>query len=79
MHSFIEARISSASISALFAHSRRLLADYLGSPLATLAVAIFLWESYHFVPQADDAFISYRYAANLLHAHELVFNIGEYV
>ncbi|HUD50267.1 hypothetical protein, partial [Parvibaculum sp.] len=46
---------------------------------ATLAVAIFLWESYHFVPQADDAFISYRYAANLLHAHELVFNIGEYV
>jgi hypothetical protein len=31
------------------------------------------------IEQADDAFISYRYALNLAHGHGLVFNPGEYV
>jgi arabinofuranosyltransferase len=42
-------------------------------------VALFLWEFTAPIVQADDAFISYRYAVNLATGHGLVFNPGEYV
>jgi arabinofuranosyltransferase len=47
--------------------------------LLLLAVLIFLWELRNPLIQADDAFISYRYAHNFLNGHGLVFNTGEYV
>ncbi len=45
--------------------------------LATLGA--FLWESLHNTAQIDDAYISYRYANNLVSGHGLVFNEGQYV
>jgi hypothetical protein len=42
-------------------------------------VLTFAWEDSRPIPQLDDAFISYRYALNLVHGHGLVFNTGEYV
>ena len=48
--------------------------------LATsLIVVLFLIEFSQPIVQADDAFISYRYALNLAHGNGLVFNQGEYV
>ena len=48
--------------------------------LATsLIVVLFLIEFSQPIVQADDAFISYRYALNLAHGNGLVFNPGEYV
>ena len=47
--------------------------------LGAIPLALFLWESWACVPQADDAFISYRYALNLIEGHGLVFNAGERV
>ncbi|HEX9671069.1 MAG TPA: hypothetical protein VGC93_16500, partial [Thermoanaerobaculia bacterium] len=41
-----------------------------------LARAAHLWDPYLLV---DDAFISFRYAANLAEGHGLVFNVGERV
>ena len=41
--------------------------------------ALFLLEAWEPRAQVDDAFISYRYAANLLAGQGLVFNPGEYV
>lgn len=38
-----------------------------------------VWDMRQIVPQADDAYISYRYAKNLVDGHGLVFNIGERV
>ncbi len=49
----------------------------------TLVVAVvvvgFVFSNLQKPPQADDAFISYRYARNLINGHGLVFNIGERV
>ncbi len=44
-----------------------------------LTVALFASESLEVFPQIDDAYISYRYAQNLVSGNGLVFNIGEYV
>ncbi len=44
-----------------------------------LAVALFASESSEVFAQIDDAYISYRYALNLVNGHGLVFNVGEYV
>jgi arabinofuranosyltransferase len=40
---------------------------------------LFLLDAGRRIEQADDAFISYRYALNLVRGHGLVFNPGEYV
>ena len=40
---------------------------------------MFLYESWSVHPQLDDAYISYRYALNLVEGRGLVFNPGEYV
>ena len=47
--------------------------------LLLLGLIAFLYESWAVRPQIDDAYISYRYAQNLIEGHGLVFNIGEYV
>jgi hypothetical protein len=47
--------------------------------LLAAALAVFLGESWRIPPQYDDAYISYRYAANWLAGRGLVFNPGEYV
>ncbi|MDH3211835.1 MAG: hypothetical protein OEM05_05065 [Myxococcales bacterium] len=47
--------------------------------LLTGAVVVFLHESWSVHPQLDDAYISYRYALNLVEGRGLVFNPGEYV
>jgi len=47
--------------------------------LLTLAVAGFVWISLDLDFYQDDAYISYRYAANYLDGHGLVFNQGERV
>ncbi len=47
--------------------------------LLLLPLTLFLLESWQIRPQIDDAFISYRYARNLVEGNGLVFNIGEYV
>ena len=44
-----------------------------------LVLSIFLNESIRPVEQADDAYITYRYAQNLADGRGLVFNAGEYV
>ena len=41
--------------------------------------ALYFLESWRIPPQFDDAYISYRYAANWISGHGLVFNPGEYV
>jgi arabinofuranosyltransferase len=41
--------------------------------------ALFLAESWWPQPQLDDAYISYRYAGNLVRGHGLVYNVGEHV
>ena len=43
------------------------------------AVAVFLWDAWPIQPHVDDAYISYRYARNLVEGAGLVFNPGEYV
>jgi hypothetical protein len=47
--------------------------------LLLLPAALFVAESWSLKPQIDDAYISYRYAANLVEGHGLVYNPGEYV
>ena len=42
-------------------------------------VALAVWSFWAPVVQSDDAFISYRYALNLVVGHGLVFNAGEHV
>lgn len=42
-------------------------------------LCIFLWEAWQPIPQADDAYISYRYAINLVEGKGLVYNVGERV
>ncbi len=49
-----------------------------------IAAVLFAWvlfaaESMEVFPQIDDAYISYRYAQNLVDGNGLVFNVGEYV
>src|SRR5262249_28656943 len=50
-----------------------------GPLLAILAVALFVSESWRPHAQLDDAYISYRYARNLVEGVGLVYNPGEYV
>ena len=47
--------------------------------LLLLPAALFVAESWSPKPQIDDAYISYRYAANLVEGRGLVYNPGEYV
>lgn len=47
--------------------------------LVVLGMAFYLYEMWPQPTQIDDAFISYRYAQNLVDGHGLVFNRGEYV
>ncbi len=47
--------------------------------LLAAAIAVFLWENRHLAPQIDDAYISYRYARNLVEGQGLVYNPGEFV
>ena len=42
-------------------------------------VLVFLYDAWERPPHIDDAYISYRYARNLVAGHGLVFNPGEYV
>jgi hypothetical protein len=43
------------------------------------AIAVFLLESVPHGAQIDDAYISFRYARNLVEGHGLVYNIGQHV
>ena len=54
-------------------------AHWLPGLLLAVVVGRFLWESWAPHAQIDDAFISYRYAVNLVAGHGLVFNLGERV
>jgi arabinofuranosyltransferase len=54
-------------------------ADWLPWLLLALSLALFAWEMRFVPPQADDAFISYRYARNLVEGRGLVYNPGERV
>jgi len=47
--------------------------------LLLLGLSVFLCEAWEVRAQVDDAYISYRYARNLIEGHGLVFNVGEYV
>ncbi|MBN1654679.1 MAG: hypothetical protein JXA30_12985 [Deltaproteobacteria bacterium] len=47
--------------------------------LLVVSFGYFVWEMRTPFPQIDDAFISYRYARNLVEGNGLVFNSGEYV
>src|SRR5437764_1315440 len=49
--------------------------SFLGLPLLAIAVAMALRHAWI----TDDAYISFRYAGNLLHGRGLVFNAGERV
>lgn len=44
-----------------------------------LSLALLLIEGWAYSEQLDDAFITYRYAENLVNGNGLVFNVGEYV
>ncbi len=52
---------------------------YIGPLLLTLALLIHLYLVFHFNFTQDDAYITFRYAANYLSGHGLVYNIGERV
>ena len=56
----------------------RTLAGFCLAAVGLLAAA-YLWEFHGVSPQLDDAFISYRYALNLVSGHGLVFNVDERV
>ena len=43
------------------------------------AIGLYAWLGYRFSYHQDDAYITYRYVANLLSGHGLVFNYGEFV
>jgi arabinofuranosyltransferase len=47
--------------------------------LAGVALAFAVWLAVRLAWLADDSFISFRYAWNLVHGHGLVYNAGEYV
>lgn len=47
--------------------------------LVALTMAFYFYEMWPAVAQIDDAYISYRYAQNLVDGYGLVFNRGEYV
>ncbi len=47
--------------------------------LVAAAAAVFIWVCVKYQLTQDDAYISFRYAANFLNGHGLVFNIGERV
>jgi hypothetical protein len=50
------------------------------APALLIAVIALLWiEGWEQQPQVDDAYISYRYARNLVEGHGLVYNVGERV
>ncbi len=61
--------------------SKRGILDGRSPELLLLAVCVlwFLAEGWSRWPQADDAYISFRYAQNLAEGNGLVFNVGEYV
>src|SRR5262249_51975069 len=63
--------------------ARQLHAPALGTAgqtaLVATALLLFVYESWHPHAQLDDAFISYRYARNIVSGAGLVFNPGEYV
>ncbi len=46
--------------------------------ILVLAVAYGLFRAVSLAWVCDDAFISFRYARNLVEGHGLVFNVGEY-
>lgn len=50
-----------------------------GVELLLLALCLHLWDARILETQADDAYVSYRYAVNLVQGHGLVFNVGERV
>lgn len=50
-----------------------------GVALLLIVVAVFWIEGWKQPPQVDDAYISYRYARNLVEGHGLVYNVGERV
>ncbi len=52
------------------------LAEYL---VLAIAIAIFIIIALHYDFVQDDAYISFRYAANLLSGNGLVYNVGEHV
>ncbi len=52
---------------------------FAGVALLLLALAELVREAWPVPAQTDDAYISYRYARNLLEGHGLVYNPGEYV
>jgi len=47
--------------------------------LAGVALAFAVWRAVRLAWLADDSFISFRYAWNLVHGRGLVYNAGEYV
>jgi len=47
--------------------------------LLALALGLFALDTWRVQPQLDDAYISYRYARNLVVGNGLVYNMGEYV
>jgi arabinofuranosyltransferase len=47
--------------------------------LVAVAVGLFVWSALQLDFVQDDAYISYRYVANYLHGHGLVYNVGERV
>jgi arabinofuranosyltransferase len=55
------------------------LASLFGAALLALALCLHFWDARAVESQADDAYISYRYAVNLAQGHGLVFNVGERV
>ena len=58
--------------------SRR-VAIWAAVPLAAAATAFGLYRAVSLAWLADDSFISFRYARNLVHGYGLVYNAGEYV
>ncbi len=60
--------------------ARRLqLPPWLGYALLVVAIAVHVGLVFHFNFTQDDAFITFRYAANFLNDHGLVYNAGERV
>ena len=58
---------------------RQLLGTAICIALAAVAVLLFVQNVRHYYFLADDAFISFRYAAHLVDGRGLVWNTGEYV
>lgn len=55
------------------------LSSMIGAALLLVSLCLHLWDARSVESQADDAYISYRYAVNLAQGNGLVFNVGERV